>query len=147
MEDDVRNKILMQWTDDDGKENEYLILLRRPKGRKARLLMPRVLQFLGQVSDVSAKIEDEDQSFAAQTKVMDTFFTQANEELFRFILQIDEDPEGQRILEDEMTLIDTIQCVTEAARYMVEESLNRPEVQRALKKSGGDEPENEAEAV
>jgi hypothetical protein len=100
-----------------------------------------VLNFLGRVSDVYESVEgEEDERFSSQTKLIEEFFTEENEDLFVYILQLEGDQAGLDAFE-QMNNIDTLEVVIFAAQYLVSESLNRTEVQQALKKSGGEEPE------
>jgi hypothetical protein len=137
---EVRNMVVLEWVDDDGEIQQYEKRLRRPKGRQARLTLPRIFAFLGKIADM-AQTEETD-SFSDQTKMMSEFFTQENEELFPIILQLETDEELE-ILEEKMAAIDVINAVTRAAEYTMSESLQRPEVQQALKKSDGDEPKED----
>ena len=135
---EVRNLVVLEWVDDEGEPQRYEKHLRRPKGRKARLFLPKIFSFLGKIADM-AQTEESD-SFEDQTAMMSEFFTEENEELFPYILQL-ENEEELEILEERMAAIDVINAVTKAAEFTMSESLQRPEVEQALKKSDGDEPE------
>lgn len=145
---EVRNLVVFRWIDEEDNVHEYNKRLRKPKGRKAREFMPRVLRFLGEVADKYSQADAEDEQFSSSTAdIIAQFFTHENEDLFVYILQVDEDDEeGRRILEEEMNSMDTLDVVIQAAQYLVSESLNRTEVQQALKKSDGDETQEEEEA-
>ena len=135
---EVRNKVTIFWFDDDGNQHEHVIRLKRPKGRAARQAMPRVLAFLSDIGDYQTEIEKAgDQSIGAQAELINKF--EAHEDLFPFILQVEDNSETGKVLED-LTIIELMEPVFNAAQYLVSESLNRPEVQQALKKLDGATP-------
>ena len=140
----VRNKVEWTWVDDDDVVQTYTKLLKRPKGKEARKLMPTVLQFMGEMAELGASeqdLEDIDAgTLLSQLGLIQKFWEDEmyEEKLFPFILQI-EGAEEQRIYDDELTMIEIINSVATAAQYLIEESFSRPEVQEALKKSDGGE--------
>src|SRR4030067_1899429 len=137
---EVRNKIVFTWVDDSREPHEYVKHLRRPKGRQARLNLPKITAFLGKIAELQERIEKQSKkgaSVADNMAMIESFFTPENEQLFPFILQMETEDE-LRILNEELTAIEVIEAVSKAATYIVEESLNRSEVQQALKKLGGE---------
>jgi len=144
LEIEVRNKVVLEWLDDDGNPHKFDIRLRRPKGKVARQAMPKVLSFLTEIGDHQEQLEkSQDQNLTSQTAMIALF--EKHEELFPFILQIQGNKEAMRIYELELVTIELMEPVFAAAQYIVSESLNRPEVQEALKKSGGEEVKEEPE--
>ncbi len=145
---EVRNKIVLVWVDDDGNSHEHAKLLKRPKGKPAREFMPKVLGFLSEIGDYQTELDkNQDDSLSGQTEMITRF--QKYEDLFPFILQLQDgdkvtDEEGMRILNEELTTVELMEPVFKAAEYIVSESLHRPEVEQALKKSDGEEPKEEA---
>lgn len=133
----VVNKIVLAWVDEDGQTHEYIKRLKRPKGRFARIMLPRVLKFVSQLAEHESKLDDTTDIFS-QMELIEQFFTAENEELFPFVLQLDTDEE-KRILEEELSPGETLRAVSEAAGYIISESFSRPEVEAALKKSDGEE--------
>lgn len=143
----VRNLVVLYYYDDETDERkEYEKRLRRPKGRAARIKLPTVIRFLSEIADLQAEIEASgDETISANARLLEEFFTEKNEDLFAYVLQLDTGEE-QTILEN-MQAFDVLEVVIEAANYLIDASFNRPEVQQALKKSDGEEPEVEEEVV
>lgn len=140
VEQKVLNKITWVWEGEDGEVHTYEKRLRPPKGRLARQMMPRVLRFMGEVADITEG-QKSIPGLTGQLGVIEKFWTDPayENELFPFILQLETDEE-RRIVDEELTMVEIIQSITEAAQYLISESFQRKDVQEALKKSDGGEP-------
>lgn len=127
----VRNKIVIG----EGTDYEKTILLQRPKGRRAREMMPKVLDFMTKLSQVQ---ESGSGGVSDVSKLIGAFwdYEEFEKTLVPYVLQM-EDDEGRRYLNEEGTLGDILDAYIQAAQYLIEESFNRKEVQEALGKSKG----------
>lgn len=125
-----RNKIVLN----EGYEEEKTIYLKRPKGRKAREMMPKVLSFM---SELSLEADEDGNADVETVSVLIGRFWSKEEfedTLLPFVLQM-EDEEGRKYLEEECTVVDILDAFSKAASYLIEESFQRKEVEEALGKS------------
>lgn len=124
---DVKNKIVLA----EGTEQEKTIYLQKPKGRKARETMPKVLTFMAELSKNTGSND-----MNTVSNLVSTLWSKSDFEdnLVPFVLQLD-NPEGRRYLDENCTLVEILEAFSKAAQYLLEESFQRPEVQEALGKS------------
>lgn len=135
----VRNKIVMAAEREDEALVEFVRLLKRPKGRRAREMMPKVLKFMGKLSELQANMNSSNPLAIADFVEAIWGDPSFERELLPFVLQM-EGEEDVKKLTDEFMSLDIINAFSKAAQYLIEESFQRPEVQQALKKSDGEEP-------
>ena len=126
----------------EGTDHEYVKRLAVPKGRQARKTMPKLLNFMAALSDKGDVFDAANENLGGMVDLIETIWDYDNfeEELVPFALQMTS-AEEQQLLENEFTLIEIMEAFMVAAQYLIESSLNKPEVQEALKKS---KPEVEA---
>lgn len=121
----------------EGTEYERRIILPKPRGRRAREMMPKLTSFMKSVT-ASEGADDTDiletiQRFWDQSEFEDV--------LVPYVLGL-EDPEGREYLNEECTTVDILNAFMEAATHIIMSSSNRPEVVEALKKSNEESQEN-----
>ena len=127
---DLRNKIVLS----EGTEDERTIYLNRPKGRRAREMMPKVLAFMAELSKNTDDNGDTDVEQASA--LVDKFWNrdEFEEVLVPFVLQMD-DESGRKYLDNNCTTVEILDAFSSAASYLVEESFSRKEVEEAMGKS------------
>lgn len=131
MSRESRNKIVLS----EGTEAERTIYLKRPKGRKAREMMPKVLAFMSDLSKVADDGGDADDIESVLSLVNKFWSAEVFEnELVPFVLQM-ESEDDKKYLNEECTIVDIIDGFTKAAQFLIEESFQRKEVQEAMGKS------------
>jgi hypothetical protein len=127
---DLRNKIVLA----EGTDYERTIYLNKPKGRKAREMMPKVLAFMSELSKSqdNGSVSDVEEV----SNMMLKFWSKSEFEdvLVPFVLQMDT-VEGKRYLDENCTTVEIIDAFSKAAQYLIEESFQRAEVEEALGKS------------
>lgn len=128
----------------EGTDYERTLHLKAPRGKKARVMMPRILSFMSAVAEKQrASGKEEDGLDFEEINAMLTAFWSNNDFediLVPFVLGLD-DPEGKKYLEENGTTMDIVASFMAAAQYMIEESFGRKEVQAALGKSSDEAPE------
>ena len=120
----------------EGTDYEYTKTLQVPKGRQARKTMPKLLNFMSKLADKGDVFQAAESDLGTMVELIESIWDYDNfeEELVPFALQMTGQKE-QELLENEFTLIQIMEAFMVAAQFMIEASLNKPEVQEALKKS------------
>lgn len=127
---EIRNKIVLG----EGTDQEKTIYLSKPKGRKAREMMPKVLAFMSELSKNQSSGKKNTMDEVSKTISQFWSKTEFESELLPFVLQLDT-IDGRTYLEENCTIGEILQSFTKAAQYLIEESFQREEVQDALGKS------------
>ena len=125
---ELRNKIVLS----EGTDYERTIYLNRPKGRKAREMMPKVLAFMTELS----KQQEDATDVESVSRLILQFWSKSEfeEMLVPFVLQMDTQ-EGRKYLDENCTLVEILDAFSKAAQYLIEESFQRKEVEEAMGKS------------
>lgn len=129
-----RHKIILG----EGEDYEKTLYIDRPKGRKAREMMPKVLSFAAKLQQLRA---DEKDNLDAFLMLVEAFWGQAEfeETLLPYVLGLDNDA-GKKYLNENCTLVELMEAFNDAAGFLIEQSFSRPEVQAALGKSTDEAP-------
>lgn len=133
-----RHKIVLG----EGEDYEKTVYIEKPKGRKAREMMPKVLSFAAKLQQLRADEKDNIETFLA---LVEAFWGQNDfeEVLLPYVLGLD-NPEGRKYLNENCTLVELMEAFNVAAGFLIEQSFSKPEVQAALGKST-DEAQTEAQ--
>ena len=125
----------------EGTDYEKTIFIDRPKGRKAREMMPKILSFMSKLKDMNENERDLDSVLG----LIDAFWSRAEfEDVFvPYVFGLD-NPEGMKYLSDNCTIVEIMEAFSAAAYFLIEQSFARKEVQAALGKSV-DEAQMEAQ--
>lgn len=131
---DQRHKIILG----EGTDYEKTIYLERPKGRKSREMMPKVLSFMAQLKD----LRQDENDLGSILALVDAFWTRDEFEniLVPYVLGLD-NPEGRKYLDENCTMVEIMEAFSSAANFLIEQSFARREVQAALGKSTDEAPE------
>lgn len=128
----------------EGTDYQRELYIKAPRGKKARLMMPKVLNFMSKVAERQREAgkEEEGLDFEEINAMLSAFWStdEFEDSLVPFVLGLD-DPEGRKYLEDNGTTMDIVASFMVAAQYLIEESFGRKEVQAALGKSSDEAPE------
>lgn len=135
---ELRNKIVLA----EGTLDERTIYLNRPKGRKSREMMPKVLAFMTELSKQQTESANDTESVS---KLILQFWSKSEfeDELVPFVLQLDT-TDGRKYLDENLTTVEMIDAFSKAAQYLIEESFQRKEVEEALGKSSAEVQETPA---
>lgn len=122
----------------EGQDYEKTVYVERPKGRKAREMMPKVLSFMAKLRDLKQDETDIDSILS----LVDAFWsrTEFENELVPYVLGMDT-PEGKEWLNDNGTIVEIMEAFSTAANFLIEQSFSKAEVQAALGKSADEAPE------
>jgi hypothetical protein len=128
----------------EGTDYERELYVHPPKGKKARMMMPKILSFMSMIAEKqrSSGKEEEGLDFEQINSMLTAFWSTSEFEdvLVPFVLGLD-DPEGRKYLEENGTTMDIVSSFMVAAQHLIEESFGRKEVQAALGKSNEEAPE------
>lgn len=124
-------------------EYERILWIERPKGRKAREMMPKVLAFAAKLQTLSS---EEKQDINTIVAMVDVFWGREEFEnvLVPYVLGLDS-KEGQEFLNSNGTIMEVINAFNEAAGFLINESFSQGEVQAALGKSKDEAQVEEAQ--
>ncbi|NJO31717.1 MAG: hypothetical protein HC874_32330 [Richelia sp. SL_2_1] len=134
---DVKHKIVLG----ENTDYEKTIYIDRPKGRKAREMMPKILSFMGKLKDLRQDENDLDSILG----LVDAFWSREEFEnvLVPYVLGLD-NPEGMKFLDENCTMVEIMEAFSSASGFLIEQSFSRRDVQAALGKST-DEAQVEAQ--
>lgn len=136
----MENKIIFG----EGTDYQRELTIRPPRGKAARMMMPRILSFMSSVAQKQRDLgrEDEGLDFEEINEMLTAFWKTSEFEdvLVPFVLGLD-NPEGRKFLEENGTTMDIVSSFMTASQQLIEESFGRKEVQAALGKSNDEAPE------
>jgi len=128
----MKNKIVIA----EGQEHEKTIYLENPKGKMARKIIPKVLDFMDKLQKSQEEGDQEAETLAGIVRMLNVFWDEDEfeEVIAPFVLQLNT-PEGRKYLEENVTVGEMISAFTQAANYLIEASFGREDVQEAVGKS------------
>lgn len=116
----------------EGTDYEKVLHIERPKGKIARKMMPKILDFMASIKDMNSG----ETELESVLNLINTFWSmeEFEEVLVPYVLGLD-DEQGRQYLDENCTIIELIESFTKAANFLIEESFSKAEVQQALGKS------------
>jgi hypothetical protein len=122
----------------EGTDYEKTLYIERPKGRRSREMMPKVLSFAAKLQDLKT---EEQTNLDTILQMVDTFWglDEFENVLVPYVLGLD-NPEGLEFLKNNGTMVEVIDAFNEAAGFLIDQSFSRAETQEALGKSKDEAP-------
>ncbi len=126
----------------EGQDYERTIYLTKPKGRKAREIMPKVLQFMNRLQETQADGDADKNSLMGVVTLLNVFWTgpEFEDVIAPFVLQLDS-PDGRKYLDEQVSTGEMLNSFIKSAEYLIESSFGQAEVQEALGKSNAEAQE------